>query len=407
MLDIKKNASSIFISNELHVDSMKNDPFIAFSVSIKGEGIRQRIDKVYFKNGEGDWQLMPLDEHNENPNTWQSLLFLDKNLGTTKIKVEFSTIVQPNTVKLNFYFPEKTEDLLKKFNIEPKRSVLPQKVHTDCGCPRPETITRSTWCPDSSCYDNPNPVATDVKFLIVHHTAGSNVSSDWAAVVRAIWNYYVYTNGWDDIGYNFLVDPLGNIYEGRADDTRGAHFSGHNSETSGMALMGTYTSVTPPSDMLYTLEDLLVWKCCDKNIDPLATAYHASSGLTLQTISGHRDGGATECQGDRVYNLLPNIRTNVNAALSSCSLGIDNEFYKDISIYPNPFDDNVYLNYKNSTFANLEIRCFDVNGRLLYYGERTSYNGEGKLDLSKLESGIYFLRLSSENKTTTVKLIKR
>ena len=88
----------------------------------------------------------------------------------------------------------------------------------------------------------------------MHHTAGSNTSSDWAATVRSIWNYHVNTNGWSDIGYNFLLDKEGNVYEGRADDTMGAHFSGRNSGTSGISLMGHYNNITPTTVMIDSLK---------------------------------------------------------------------------------------------------------------------------------------------------------
>ncbi|MCB0376357.1 MAG: N-acetylmuramoyl-L-alanine amidase, partial [Sinomicrobium sp.] len=352
-----------------------------------------------------EWQAIPPDEHNTDPNSWQGLIFTSTSLSSTGLKIDYASPLSPGTIKLNLYFPGKTEDLLKKFGPD-QQKYTPLKAGTDCGCPRPETITRNTWCPDGSCIENSNPVATDVKFLIVHHTAGSNTASDWAAVVRSIWNYHVYTNGWADIGYNFLIDPLGNIYEGRADDTLGAHFSGHNSGTSGMALLGTYTSVTPGAAMLYALEDLLVWKACDKSIDPLAIAYHASSGLMLHTISGHRDGGVTECPGDKVYELLPAIRTNVNAALNSCSLGLNKELAGHFNIYPNPVQDELMIELRDIDQQGLKISCYDLNGSAVLTKSFENSGNIISLDVSCLSPGLYFLRLTSDLGTTAVKLIK-
>ncbi|MCB0459722.1 MAG: N-acetylmuramoyl-L-alanine amidase [Flavobacteriaceae bacterium] len=404
-LSVQKSIGASYITQHVKVDSLKSNPFIGFSVALKGVSINTKIDKVYFKNSDNEWQVLMPDENNDEKNAWYALVFLSEDILETQLKIDFTTPANLESIKLNFYFPDDTENLLKKYNIG-SANVKSQKILSDCGCPRPTTITRQGWCPDGSCYDNPNPAATDVKFLIVHHTAGSNTSNDWAAVVRSIWNYHVYTRGWDDIGYNFLIDTNGNIYEGRADDTRGAHFSGHNSETSGMALMGTFTSVTPSSTMLYALEGLLVWKCCDKEIDPLTTAYHASSGLTLNTISGHRDGGATECPGDKVYELLPTIRNSVDSQLTSCALGVDDEFAKNFVVYPNPFTDTVTILLNNAIVTDLEINCYDLHGRLIFSRIKSDSSNKVELDVSNLSSGLYVLRLASDEKQTYTKLIK-
>ena len=404
-LNAQKSIGTSYITQHVKVDSLKNNPFIGFSVVLKGENINTKIDKVYYKSVDSNWQILMADENNDEKNAWYALVFLNEDIKETQLKIDFTTPANLESIKLNFYFPDDTENLLKKYNIS-SANVKSQKVDANCGCPRPTTITRQGWCPDGSCYDNPNPVATDVKFLIVHHTAGSNTSSDWAAVVRSIWNYHVYTRGWDDIGYNFLIDTSGNIYEGRADDTRGAHFSGHNSETSGMALLGTFTSVTPSSTMLYALEDMLVWKCCGKDINPLATAYHASSGLTLNIISGHRDGGATECPGDKVYELLPTIRNSVDSQLTSCALDVDDEFAKNFVVYPNPFTDKVNILLNNAIVTDLEISCYDLHGRLIFSTTKSDSSNKVELDVSNLSSGMYILRLTSDEKQTYTKLIK-
>ena len=404
-LSVQKSIGASYITQHVKVDSLKSNPFIGFSVALKGVSINTKIDKVYFKNSDNEWQVLMPDENNDEKNAWYALVFLSEDILETQLKIDFTTPANLESIKLNFYFPDDTENLLKKYNIG-SANVKSQKILSDCGCPRPTTITRQGWCPDGSCYDNPNPAATDVKFLIVHHTAGSNTSNDWAAVVRSIWNYHVYTRGWDDIGYNFLIDTNGNIYEGRADDTRGAHFSGHNSETSGMALMGTFTSVTPSSTMLYALEGLLVWKCCDRGIDPSTTAYHASSGLILNTISGHRDGGATECPGDKVYELLPTIRNSVDSQLTSCALGVDDEFGKNFTIFPNPFTDKVNILLDNNIVTDLEINCYDLHGRLIFSTTKSDSSNEMELDVSNLSSGMYILRLASDEKQTYTKLIK-
>jgi uncharacterized protein (TIGR03437 family) len=137
--------------------------------------------------------------------------------------------------------------------------------------------------------------------------------------MRGIWNFHVFERGWADIGYNYLIDPNGLIYEGRSggDNVIGAHFSGVNAGTMGVAMLGTYTDVTPTVKALNSLKKLLAWKSDQRGLDPEGASLHAASQLNLKTISGHRDGpGVTECPGDAFYPLLPEIRTEVKSLLS-------------------------------------------------------------------------------------------
>ncbi|MBK6978248.1 MAG: N-acetylmuramoyl-L-alanine amidase [Cytophagaceae bacterium] len=157
--------------------------------------------------------------------------------------------------------------------------------------------------------------------MIVHHTDTPNDDTDWAARVRQIWSYHVNSNGWADIGYNFLIDQTGKIYDGRADDTQGAHFSGFNRETSGMSLLGNFENIKPPITVIESLEKLVAWKACQKNIDILGKSFHSSSGQTLNHLSGHRDSGIpTLCPGEQMYKLLPEIRLSISNKIQSCQV---------------------------------------------------------------------------------------
>jgi hypothetical protein len=169
-----------------------------------------------------------------------------------------------------------------------------------------------------------------VTHAIVHHTAGSNSVPDWDAEMRSIWYYHTATNGWSDIGYNYLIDPNGVIYEGRAggDGVLGAHFSCVNSNTVGVALLGTYITAPPTAAAQESLKRLLAELCSRFAIQPDGLSIHGASGANLNNISGHRDGNtipksctATECPGDALYALLPPIRTEI-ASCESPSITI-------------------------------------------------------------------------------------
>ena len=189
--------------------------------------------------------------------------------------------------------------------------------------PKPPVVTRTEWgCPDGQITTHGSLSYTTVTHLIVHHTFSPSTAAngDWAALVRSVWNFHVFSNGWADIGYNYVIDQTGVIYEGRAggDNVVGAHFSGVNGGTLGVSMIGTYTDVTPSEKALNSLRRILAWKADQRGIDPTSKARHAASGLELNNISGHRDGpGATECPGDAFYPLLPSLRESVKALLAS------------------------------------------------------------------------------------------
>jgi hypothetical protein len=185
--------------------------------------------------------------------------------------------------------------------------------------------TRADWGADESLREQTEPSYGEVSGMFVHHTAGSN-SYDEAgvpAIIRSIYVYHVTGRGWRDIGYNFLIDKFGRIWEGRYGGmTRavvGAHTLGYNSFAFGAAVLGTYTSKSPEPEVLGAYENLIAWKFALHDVDPRATV--AYPGLaTLPAISGHRDGVATECPGDELYGELSTIRQGVTPALMSCML---------------------------------------------------------------------------------------
>jgi len=201
--------------------------------------------------------------------------------------------------------------------------------------PMPPITWRVGWgCPDGESSPNWPPEYHPVTHLVIHHTASSNSITDWAAHVRAIWYYHAITLDWGDIGYNYLVDPNGVIYEGRAggNNVVGAHVYGFNtSGTMGVACLGTYSYVGISPALRSSLESLLAWKCTSAGLDPTGsrsiTGYASCAPLTINqpVISGHRDFpghssaypyacnpyGPTECPGNQLESQLPAIRADV------------------------------------------------------------------------------------------------
>src|SRR5205085_7245747 len=192
----------------------------------------------------------------------------------------------------------------------------------------PLLIDREAWGANETIRRAPPSYAATLQFALAHHTAGTNsyTRAQSAAIVRGIEVYHVKGNGWNDIGYNFLVDRFGTIYEGRGggidQNVIGAHAQGFNAGTVGVALMGNFSSATPTAAQRAALVRLLAWRLDVAHIDPRSTVLYTSGGnakfragklVTLRAISGHRDTGPSECPGSAAYALLPGIARRVAA----------------------------------------------------------------------------------------------
>ncbi|WP_049578792.1 peptidoglycan recognition protein [Streptomyces sp. SBT349] len=188
--------------------------------------------------------------------------------------------------------------------------------------PRPPIVIRSGWGADEGLRESGFVYTDTVKTVFVHHTAGgNNYSCDEApSLIRGIYRYHVESQGWRDVGYNFFVDKCGQIYEGRAggvaEPVQGAHTSGFNHNSMGVAVLGTYSSTDPGREVRDALSLLTAWKLGLHNRNPLNSnnrtsgggTYPAGTTVRLNNVSGHRDGYATDCPGDELYGDLPTVR---------------------------------------------------------------------------------------------------
>jgi len=199
--------------------------------------------------------------------------------------------------------------------------------------PQPPVVTRAQWGADESLRKG-SPLYAPVTKLIVHHTATQNLDPDPAGTMRAIYAFHTQVRGWDDIGYNFLLDAQGRVYEGRwargyepgeiptGEDLQrrgvvGAHAEGTNTGSAGIALLGDFSTVPPTSAAMAGLESWLAWKAARHEIDPVgASLYKAADGTTSRfaNIAGHRDVRATDCPGGLLYAALPALRQRVASA---------------------------------------------------------------------------------------------
>ena len=195
---------------------------------------------------------------------------------------------------------------------------------------RTKIVTRKQWGADEKLVRCATDKTSSAKGVFIHHTAGSNSYSkaQAPAIIRGYLAYHTQNRGWCDLGYNFLVDKYGTMYEGRAGSldkaVTGAHASGFNSWTIGISVLGTYTSSAPSTAAQNSVKQLVAWKSGQYGFNPTGKMTLTSGGgatskyalgkkVSLNVVSGHRDTSYTECPGIAFYNRLGSIRTGAKA----------------------------------------------------------------------------------------------
>jgi hypothetical protein len=194
----------------------------------------------------------------------------------------------------------------------------------EAGDTPPEMIRRERWAGDD-CRPRRRPDYGRVKVAFIHHTVNANSYSRAEApgMVLGICRYHRNSNGWDDIGYNFLVDKYGRIYEGRAGGIGravvGAQVQGFNAQSTGIANLGTYSSRRQTRAGMRAMARLIRWKLPHHGQPTSGRTTLISAGgdvnpypegmrVRLRRIPGHRDAGSTSCPGDRLYRQLHRLR---------------------------------------------------------------------------------------------------
>ncbi|MEV6078497.1 peptidoglycan recognition protein [Streptomyces sp. NPDC052069] len=197
------------------------------------------------------------------------------------------------------------------------------------GLPQPVIVSRASWHADEGLVKEVPRYTGAAKAVFVHHTGHSNGydCADAPELIRGVQADHVRSEGWDDIGYNFVVDRCGTIYEGRAGGVarpvRGAHTKGFNADTVGIAALGSFgAGTTVPKALADGIAKVAAWKL-RPGTDPRGTVelvstndeslYDKGETARLHVISGHRDSYGTRCPGEVLYALLPVLRDKVAA----------------------------------------------------------------------------------------------
>ncbi|MGF0117763.1 peptidoglycan recognition protein family protein [Promicromonospora sp. Marseille-Q5078] len=193
---------------------------------------------------------------------------------------------------------------------------------------RPHVVTRSGWGADESLAGTWPETSKELKAIYVHHTAGTNGyrESQSAALVRGIYAYHTKSRGWPDIGYQFLVDKYGNIFQGRkdarVDNPIGAQAGGYNTGTIGVSAMGNFDTARPTSALLTAMAKVIAWKSYQYRIDPKGTTTLMTGGSTgtgtrakpgtkvrVPTVLMHRTTNETACPGRYLAAKMSTLRS--------------------------------------------------------------------------------------------------
>ena len=244
-------------------------------------------------------------------------------------------LIRPGSVSHEIVPAGNVDDL--RMHPLPLSDILPQRfanLTTTSPIPGLEIIDRSNWttsdrklawdCTIGSSLDGPR-CRSDVglRHAVVHHTVDPNDYSagDVPDILEAIRRYHIESRGWDDIAYNFAIDRFGRVWQTRQgplwEPVVGGHTTGFNTESVGVAVLGTFLDVGPPQAVIDSLGILLGWKLAVHGVDPLgSTVVRASGGdyaepgdrIEVRNISGHKDNQITSCPGSHMYDRLPEIR---------------------------------------------------------------------------------------------------
>jgi hypothetical protein len=194
---------------------------------------------------------------------------------------------------------------------------------------QPPIIARQVWA-GTNHPPVGGPYYGAIRMGIVHHTENPNGYSrdEVPAMLRAIYEYHVHGRGWFDIGYNYVVDHFGRIWEARQGGINlpvmGAQAGDWNQISSGVSMLGTYTDIVPPPAALAAVQRLLAWKMAINGVPSIGeisavvgaddvgwTQFRAGEHVRFPRIAGHRDVDSTDCPGDALYAHLPRMRPQI------------------------------------------------------------------------------------------------
>jgi len=339
-ISIAKTNTKELISIPYAIAIQDKTPFITLAAKITADGVWYKDFLISYRLSEdsitwSSWEDFSLDGHahefdhedHEADDKITTLLFLENKPAFIQYKIALKTSdAVIHKIRFDFYNPG--------LGI-PTKDIRPENINGDrkMDCPPLNFKTRVDWgCPDGLNAPLWPAQFSKITHFVIHHQAGF-ANPPYDAVLRSIWNFHTNTNGWGDIGYNWIVAPDGSVYQGRAwvgqtdQNVRGAHMCSCNSNKAGICLLGNFTNNFPTQNAYSSLIRLLGWKATELLIEPLdksLTPIRLSAGcadLVANHIIGHMDGcptGFTECPGDKFAPAMSQIKTDVSNLIDQC-----------------------------------------------------------------------------------------
>lgn len=248
--------------------------------------------------------------------------------------------------------------------------------------------------------------------VVIHHTASGKDLQDPMKAIRDIYYFHTITRGWGDIGYNYIIDQNGNIYEGRAggDGVVGAHAGRGNVGSIGIAVLGNYEGSEVPEPVIHALVALVRAKTQQYNIDPMASSMFR--GENLPNVMGHRDIMSTSCPGEKLFAQLPGIRLAAKAGFKPViinrgkNLAVNQQYdfqvAQDIPVYEfNPGEEkDIVMTLKNSGPTSWNKNTYvilnrDVNATTFFANDGLVKSSSTGREIKSGESAVFKIRLKA------------
>ncbi|MEO6142645.1 MAG: N-acetylmuramoyl-L-alanine amidase [Dermatophilaceae bacterium] len=276
------------------------------------------------------WNFVDADpEHGPDPGSAEAK---SVRAGSDPLVVTDATAVQVRTLGDGTHAPAQPKLMV----VDPGASAAPSASLASAS--RPFIYSRARWGADERIRVG-TPDYGAVKGAFVHHTVNANsyTAAQVPSIIRAIYAYHVKGRGWNDIGYNFLIDRFGRIWEGRYGGMDrpviGAHTLDHNAYSFGASAIGNYDTAAVPSAVTSAFTRLIGWKAQLHQFKPAGISN--VSGDIVKSVSGHRDTFSTTCPGRYLYAKLPAIRAGAAALvrnLPSLSIArdVDHQNHGDV-----------------------------------------------------------------------------
>jgi len=265
-------------------------------------------------------------------------------------------------------------------------------ARANAGLIMPTIYRRAAWGADESKMTWDPYYAPRLKAATLHHTVNTNnyTSSQVPAMLRAIYHYHAVSNDWGDIGYNAVVDRFGRLWEGRYGGLSravvGAHAGGFNYATTGIAMLGNFSSVDPPWSAREMAARYIAWKFSLYGINPTAytqlrggnnTKYSSIVTITVPTVFPHRLTSNTSCPGEGGMRALPWIRNRAKALMGAWASSTS------LRTRPMNFDPSTATWYR---LYGTSMR-YGVAGDIPVPGD---WNGDTTTDLGVYRNGMWY-----------------